>query len=190
MSDIQKEALSALLDGEADGAEAEFLLGDLLHDDAQTATLARYSLIGHCLRGEAIHTRALGIHQSVSQCLEDEPAILAAPKPAPVSTHASWWRPAAGLAIAASVAALAVVLVPQVMQQQPAAGGFEAVAQVPAPAAAVPVSARQQTRWTHGQPEVESKLNSYLADHNEFAGQGGVTGLIPYASFVSYDGSR
>lgn len=190
MTDRHQEGLSALLDGEIHDGDVDSLLDRLSRDGDQKATLARYSLIGHALRGEPVHRQALDIHQAVSRRLQDEPAILAAPAKADVVTHPRWWRPAAGLAIAASVAALAVVLVPQVVQQDPATPAFEQVAQAPTLPAAQTVSVRQQTRWTHGQPEIESKLNAYLADHNEFAGQGSVSGLIPYASFVSYDGKR
>lgn len=191
MSDRQREGLSALLDGEIHDDEIEVVLDRLRQDETMAATLARYSLIGHGLRGEAVHRQALDIHTAVSRRLQAEPPILAAPRPAEVLTHPRWWRPAAGLAIAASVAALAVALVPQVVQQDPATPAFDVVVQsAPATPVLVPVSAQQQTRWTHGQPEIESKLNAYLADHNEFAGQGSVTGLIPYASFVSYDGKR
>jgi len=190
MSDRQHEGLSALLDGEIHGSEVDTLLDDLRQDQAMAAKLARYSLIGHSLRGEPIHHQALDIHATVSRRLADEPAILAATGSAKVLTHPHWWRPAAGLAIAASVAALAIALVPQVVSQDPAKPVFDTVAQTPAVPALQPVSARQQTRWTQGQPEIESKLNAYLADHNEFASQGSMTGLIPYASFVSYDGKR
>jgi sigma-E factor negative regulatory protein RseA len=43
------------------------------------------------------------------------------------------------------------------------------------------------THWTGSQPEEEDRLNRYLADHNEFATQGSLQGIVPYATFVSYD---
>jgi len=44
------------------------------------------------------------------------------------------------------------------------------------------------TNWKN-QPEltVQSKLNKYLVDHSEYAVQGGMVGVVPYATFVGYD---
>jgi sigma-E factor negative regulatory protein RseA len=39
-------------------------------------------------------------------------------------------------------------------------------------------------------PKVESRLNNYLVNHQEFAPAGNMKGIMPYASFVSYDGGK
>lgn len=191
MNKQQKESLSALLDGEGDRRETSEMLGQLGQSPELEATMARYSLIGQALRGEAIHQEALDIHVQVSQRLAQEPTVLA-PMPSDRSSPSErWWRPLAGVAIAASVAALAVVFAPGLMQP-PGGAVSPGIASTHAPLAATPVQMdiSQGTRWTDGQPAVEDKLNGYLADHSEFAIQGGAPSLIPYASFVSYDGNR
>jgi sigma-E factor negative regulatory protein RseA len=53
-----------------------------------------------------------------------------------------------------------------------------------------PYLVQSSTRWKNlSEPKVESKLNSFLIDHNEYAAPGGI-GVIPYANFVSYDSNR
>jgi len=191
MNKQQKESLSALLDGEGDRQETSEMLGQLGQAPELEATMARYSLIGQALRGEAVHQQALDIHVRVSQRLAEEPTVLA-PTPRGRSTPSEhWWRPVAGIAIAASVAALAVVFAPGLMQT-PGGASSPGIASTQAPLAATPVrmEVSEGTRWTDGQPAVEDKLNDYLADHSEFGIQGGAPSLIPYASFVSYDGNR
>jgi sigma-E factor negative regulatory protein RseA len=47
------------------------------------------------------------------------------------------------------------------------------------------------TRWVDmSRPRVESRLNRYLVTHNEYASVGAVNGVLPYATFVSYDTGR
>jgi len=138
-----------------------------------------------------VHHQALDIHLRVSRQLADEPTILAPAHSGRDASSQHWWRPAAGIAIAASVAALAVVFAPGLMQS-PSGTVSPGIASTHVPLAATPVrmEVSQGTRWTDGQPAVEDKLNGYLADHSEFGVQGGAPSLIPYASFVSYDGDR
>jgi sigma-E factor negative regulatory protein RseA len=47
------------------------------------------------------------------------------------------------------------------------------------------------TRWELlYKPQVESRLNSYLVNHQEYAPTTNMKGIMPYATFVSYDGSQ
>lgn len=192
MNEQQKQGVSALLDGEGGKRETDELLVRLDTDPDLAATLARYSLIGQTLRGEPIHHQALDIHRRVSEQLADEPAVLAPARHAANDALERWWRPVAGVAIAASVAALAVVFTPSLLQApaSPVVPGIAASGSDSLAATPVNMTVSEGTRWTDGQPAVEDRLNSYLADHSEFAVQGGAPSLIPYASFVSYDGDR
>ena len=45
-------------------------------------------------------------------------------------------------------------------------------------------------QWSNSDATQESRLSSYLADHSEEASQTGIPGIVPYASFVSYDGQK
>ena len=46
------------------------------------------------------------------------------------------------------------------------------------------------TYWSLERPEVESKLNSFLVNHQEYARATGMKGILPYATFVSFDVRR
>lgn len=192
MSDIKDpklEAFSELLDGESASSTHKSLLDALADDGVARASLARYRMIGDVLRGEDTRCDALGIADRVRDRLQREPVVLA-PRPAKATPRIPrWWQPAAGLAIAASVALLAVGLVPRLISDSPdAAPASVQVVGVPV-ASPVFVSATG-THWRHSEPAQESRLTTYLADHSEAASQTGMPGIVPYASFVSYDGEK
>ena len=43
---------------------------------------------------------------------------------------------------------------------------------------------------TNPTAEDHAKLNSYLVNHQEYAPSTGMKGMLPYATFVSYDARR
>lgn len=189
MSDDKLEDYSALLDGESEASDQKPLLDALAEDSEARARLGRYSMIGDALRGEQPQVDALSVADAVRERLQREPVILAPSRSGKRREPARWWQPAAGLAIAASVALVAVGIVPRLLSDAPES--------TPAPVQVVGVPAVQPvlvsspgTHWTDSRPEQEERLNSYLADHNEFATQGAVPTIVPYATFVSYDGKE
>ncbi len=189
------EHVSALLDDELPSQDLRETLDRLLADRELHRVWDRYHLIGDVMRGEGARITADGIAGQVQARLASEPPIIAAPAGRRRAAPPGYWlRPVAGAALAASVAALAVVSLPLLNrgdeQQAPA------LARTTAPAAAVPISPRPPvqyvnyggTRWNNLEtPGLESKLNRYLVDHSEYAASGGLGGVLPYASFVSYD---
>jgi hypothetical protein len=44
--------------------------------------------------------------------------------------------------------------------------------------------------WSPARPEVESKLNRLLVNHQEFSPTPSMTRMVPAANFVSYDVQR
>jgi sigma-E factor negative regulatory protein RseA len=119
--------LSAMFDGALPAAECELLARRLSRDPVLKQQWSRYALIGAAMRGEPLGarrpTRATGalhgvLAERVAHALVAEQAQgdgasqdgdMAAPAPVRRPERASRWaRPAAGVAIAASVAALAV----------------------------------------------------------------------------------
>ncbi|MET0116385.1 MAG: sigma-E factor negative regulatory protein [Sedimenticola sp.] len=193
MSDKKREQISALLDDELPAEQASETLAALRKDDTLRTAWDRYHLIGDVMRGESVRVTTEQVADRVRQRLESEPAIIATPKnrvtverdeKAPVR----WARPAAGAALAASVAVVAVMLSPQ-LSDFSLQGDETVVATAPTP---ISTPRNGGTRWKNlSQPEVESKLNRYLVDHSEYASPGGMSsGVLPYASFVSYDAQR
>jgi negative regulator of sigma E activity len=112
MSEQIREQVSAFLDGELPGSETELLLKRLSRDEALRERFGRYALIGECLRGTpGTHLRT-GFTLRVNAAIDGESSV--APAGAgPAAARQRWWRPFAGVAVAASVAAVAVVALQQ-----------------------------------------------------------------------------
>jgi sigma-E factor negative regulatory protein RseA len=108
MSEQIREQVSAFLDGELPSSETELLLKRLTRDCELRQSFGRYALIGESLRGASRMPLTRGFASRVNQAIDGEPAT---PDLAPGGrAHAPrWWRPVAGAAVAASVAAVAVV---------------------------------------------------------------------------------
>jgi len=171
MSEDRYEAVSAMADGEYLGQDAAKLGEAIAGDPEARRRWARYHLIGDALRGGLPPRLDTGFADRLRAAVTEEPAMLAPARP----TRAGVLRPVAGLAIAASVAALAVVGL-----QQLNSGAGEA-----------PVAARSQAVL----PPVEvadfdpaagagSRLSGYLIDHVEQQGSTTVPGLVPYVRIV------
>lgn len=192
MSKEIREQISAFLDNELNAQEVDRTLARIGAENELRQSWDRYHLIGDAIRGESVRISSRGIAERVRECIESEPAILSAPAPdreGRRSRTGQWLRPAAGAALAASVAALAVMVLPEFTASTPEGEPIQ-VARAPVPASGVFLE-RKGMRWKNlGQPGVESKLNRYLVDHSEYASARGMTGLLPYKSFVSYDTSR
>jgi sigma-E factor negative regulatory protein RseA len=193
MSKEIREQLSAFLDNELRAHEVKRTLDLIGAQPGLRQTWDRYHLIGDVIRGEGVRLSRGGIADGVRRHVESEPAILSAPapqrgwrKPQP----GQWMRPAAGAALAASVAAFAVMVLPDFTTSTREAEPQQ-LARVPAPASGWLFLERTGTRWKNlEQPGVESKLNRYLVEHSEYASARGMTGVLPYTSFVSYDTSN
>ena len=117
MTERIKEQLSAFLDGELPEPESALLLKRLERDDDLRGALSRYSLIGAVLRSDGDVPAARQVAARVSAAIAREPSGRMA-----VATFrsAALLRPLAGLAVAAGVAALALLLVPRFDVKDPA----------------------------------------------------------------------
>ena len=112
MNDQIREQVSAFLDGELPNSETELLLKRLTRDAELRDSFGRYALFGECLRGAANTALSRGFTGRVNRAIDGEPSIADPQKAVPVRT-AAWWRPFAGAAVAAGVAAVAVVALQQ-----------------------------------------------------------------------------
>ena len=135
MTDKHYEHLSALVDGED---VDDSVLASVLADDAQKEALHRYQLASSIIRNEAQPGVAIDISAAVAARVAQEPvhnvtvAALAKrgskakPKAgwSKSAANDSWWRPAVSVAVAASVALVAVIGV-QNYQLDPAETGTQ-----------------------------------------------------------------
>ena len=181
MTDCKHEKISALVDGEDIAGRAE-VVDHLLKDEALRARWARYHLVADCLRGHLSHTVS-DISATIRHRLRDEPAILAPARKQPFA-----FKPLAGLAIAASVAAFLLLAVQMGERAEPArpaavagtASGpvrsvtFEAPPVLPAGAGRVASVADQ-------------RMKNYLVNHSEFRSNSRINGIPPYARVVAFE---
>ena len=101
MSTESREHLSCLMDGEINRETGRFLVRRLGADRELCATWARYHLVRDCLRNQDGGLAGNGLSGRVRRAIEDHQAPTSAARRA-----RDWLRPAAGLAVAASVAGL------------------------------------------------------------------------------------
>jgi sigma-E factor negative regulatory protein RseA len=111
MSEQIREQVSAFLDGELPNSETELLLKRLTRDPELRESFGRYALIGESLRGGTNARLSRGFPGRVNRAIDGEPLVV---HPETVRSRSTvWWRPFAGAAVAAGVAAIAVVALQQ-----------------------------------------------------------------------------
>jgi sigma-E factor negative regulatory protein RseA len=136
MSEQILEQVSAFLDGELPNSETELLLKRLTRGGGLRESFGRYALIGEAIRGASPGLLTKGFADRVNLAIDGEP-LAAANVRASLGGAPRWWRPVAGVAVAAGVAAVAVFA----LQQRAVAPGLRPVLAVTAQTAAVPVPA-------------------------------------------------
>jgi sigma-E factor negative regulatory protein RseA len=182
MSTESREHLSCLMDGEISRETGRFLVRRLGSDEELSATWARYHLVRDCLRQQEGGYAALGLSGRVRRAIDDE----AAGKPA-AARAISWLKPAAGLAVAASVALLAIVAVGPGGQNLQGPGenpAAETLAEsFTSPQALTPPPPTQQASLA-GQTGGENRMNAYLLRHYQATGSTGGKGFVTFVPIV------
>lgn len=194
------EAISQLVDGDVNNIDEciDFLLES---DEAKRLWATSHDLKQTLQAPESVLARE-GFAQKIAARIEQEPSILLeanvdiAPSPATKTKGQllQFFKPIAGLSVAATVAALAVFGVDNTPLPQQGRGG--AVAEmnppaVPANTQIVPVTFTgdydHRTYWVGSDKETSNELNRYLATHLEHANPGGFQSVMPYVRVVGYD---
>jgi sigma-E factor negative regulatory protein RseA len=107
MSEQIREQVSAFLDGELPNSETELLLKRLTRDGELRESFGRYALIGEAVRGTSRGHLTKGFAGRINFAIDGEPVPANGQISYPRTPR--WWRPFAGVAVAAGVAAVAVV---------------------------------------------------------------------------------
>ncbi|MCU7943182.1 MAG: sigma-E factor negative regulatory protein [Candidatus Thiodiazotropha sp. (ex Cardiolucina cf. quadrata)] len=195
MTEQKFERLSALVDDEISEHEISGEINKLKNTQESQDIWSRYHLIGDAMRNELGHIHDPEMARSISQRIENEPIVLAPAALKPRSSNKK--RAFTGLAVAASLTAAAVVMAPQLINP----GSSEAPNQL-ASSDQLPISnqrpesntiyvAENGTRWKLlKKPKVESRLNDYLLNHQDLSPSSNIKGIMPYATFVSYDENK
>ncbi|MDY6979145.1 MAG: sigma-E factor negative regulatory protein [Pseudomonadota bacterium] len=182
MSNNSDEKLSAFMDDEYHPE----VLESLKQDTGARERWTRYHLIRDVLSGHGQSLPSRHFADRVSAALQEEPTVL---RPA-ARRFSQGLRQVAGLAIAATVATVAVLTVQQgnpgdtpVAQPSIAStqGGSDKY---------LAVSGNSVPSQQPIDSEVQSKLSSYLVNHNEYSISSRMQGMLPYMRIVSVTPSQ
>jgi len=205
------EQLSAFIDGELHDATMVPLIKELAKDVELKQRWQHYHLIGDGLRGSLSGSIsvATSIADNVMQALESEPTILA-PKPSTVSQTSHLAKRLAGVAIAASVATIAVLGVQNLYQtpessqlaSMPANDAFVRMPQsdqafatasngsstmIPQARGLMQASGPRSTVDLPNDEltaRIRNHLHRYLLDHTQNIDRSRVQGISPYTRIV------
>jgi negative regulator of sigma E activity len=169
-----EEQLSAFLDGELPAEELELLLARLDREPARRAKLARYAMIGECIRSGSASIEALTLVERVRVALMEDDATAAAPAPASSGLHVPRRWLAAGAAAAIAAAAALIVMnsaAPPGDAPDGAAPVVIAEQQPPAPARAAaeePLADITPNANHRLSPRAAARLTEYLVAHGQY----------------------
>lgn len=184
MSKESLEHISSLMDGELSSEAGSFLTRRLFSDKEMCEKWERFHLIRDCIRQPGSKLMVTGLSTRLSASLDAEA----------VPTVSSWrnnrWlKPASGMAIAASVALMAIVVTAPQSGQVP---GESDTALIPTAAqpfvspntfARSPVS--QAASFAPAQQANSNRLNAYLLRHNQMARTAGRQGFVSFVPIVA-----
>ncbi len=208
--------MSALVDGELAVRSTREAVDVLLASNELQVHWSRYHVVRDVLRHKVYPDADCKLYERVRSCLADEPLHFSRRRLLPRRWRETL-RPLAGVALAASVAVVAILAVrgPQQVPDQPHAAqpASTRVAATRAPAilpasesrdgrgrakqdARADTTTREELRpaalrrlqWNSTEPAVIDRLTGYLVDYSEHVG-GPITGMHPYARVVGYDTS-
>lgn len=175
------EHLSSLMDGELSRETGLFLTRRLSSDAALGQTWRRYHLIRDCMRQPGGRAPVVDFSGRVSRLLaEESESMLAEAK------GRRWLRPAAGLAIAATVAFMAILVVGP--GQAPVTDAMQDSAAAPSFSSPNVLSSGPATQAASFNPESQARdarLNSYLLRHNQLVGSAGRQGFVSFVPIIS-----
>jgi negative regulator of sigma E activity len=150
----------------------------LTRDGELRDSFGRYALIGEAMRGAESSWLKKGFESRVNMAIDGE--LLPAPIPAAPLPAARWWRPFAGAAVVAGVAAVAIVAMQQRTLEAPQVSG---IAALPAASAAL-ASNHEAISYTVPEAPAETpaarasgRLTNYMFAHSRYSyglGQRGV----------------
>ncbi len=180
MSDDIRERLSALVDGELTEYEAVGMLDRLNHDVALKQVWERYHLVSDVMRNNLPRVTSVDLVGQVRESLDAEPAAIV-----PMRRRRIDLKPVAGLALAASIAVVAILA----FRGQMGAEGPDGDAVASSAGSPAGRTELAGMRWDVDRPDVEQRLNAYLVNHNGHTGNG-MGGMLPYARIVAYNGGR
>lgn len=191
----RKEKISAFLDNDMHRDELMSFSLSAEPDDAKMAQ--RYQIIGDALRGEVSDSSFVDVSAGVREALANEniadqvaadtgrsPSIQSAQKSG-FFDLSGWFKPVAGMAVAASVA---VVMVVTVTQQE--GSNITPVATSIETPPAIQLAVDDKTPVQTTVDNKDTNLDPYINQHLEFATQDTLQGRLPYVRAVSFESQK
>lgn len=188
MSKESLEHLSSLMDGEVSKDSGMFLTRRLASDEALCDTWERYHLIRDCIRQPGGKYVVTGLSDRLTDSLgeEETPSV-------PAWRSNRWLKPVSGLAIAASVALLAIFVTAPQPGTLPGSSGDTAFSE---PAAqpfvspnTLPTLSATQPASLAGSKSEADLLNAYLLRHNQMARTAGRQSFVSFVPIVATQAS-
>jgi sigma-E factor negative regulatory protein RseA len=170
-----REEISALLDGEGNDLDRERTLRALGNDPGLREAWERYHLTSAAIRRELEVMVSPGLADRIQERLRHETPDSTMHRPLSLRIL----KLTAGLAIAASVAAVAILNLPPLVS--PAITPVARNAPAPAAGKSTVADARQTP------PEQQSALSPYLVQHGEFTPAAGMNGMLSYVRVIGRD---
>ena len=183
------------MDGEISRETGRFLVRRLGADKELRETWARYHLVRDCLRQQ--EGGLVGDNLGIDLCSRVQQALAGeAPQAAPGRFAASllkgkgaWLKPAAGMAMAASVAIMAIMTVgsgPSPVNTPPGElAGSQRAESFVSPNNVLPSGPRsEQVSLLGGAGNTNHKMNSYLLRHYQVTGATGGKGFVTFVPIV------
>lgn len=194
------ESLSAFVDGELRGPARARVVAALYGSAERRRAWERFHLIGDAVRKTGPVPGAGAIAEGVGAVLSDERIVRFGPRP-----RRPRHRMLAGLAIAATVASIAILGIhhfddgdarsirvagrvagdpqPELVVADAASATVDfPVSPVVSTAAQAAGAGPDRLRWREVAPDAEARLHVYLVNHNAQAGNG----MLPYVRIVGY----
>lgn len=172
------EQLSSAVDGELENESSRFLLRRLESDTELNSRWHRFQVIGDCMRGQYAGRSAMQLRTRIAAQIADEP-LPALNDHSATQSQRRFLRPMAGIAVAASVAVVAVM---GLRNQAPTQEETQPLA---VPTASISADTVQPAAAATRRSNIDARLSRYLVRHNEMAPEGGRSGFVSYAHMVS-----
>jgi sigma-E factor negative regulatory protein RseA len=187
MSKESLEHLSSLMDGEMSRESGMFLTRRLASDEELCETWERFHLIRDCIRQPGSKHFVIGLSAKLTASLDAEQAHTVS-----AWRNNRWLKPVSGLAIAASVALMAIVVTaPQQGVLPGDAANSESANQPFVSPNVLPLApVTQAASFTPSQKAGADRLNAYLLRHNQMAGTAGRQGFVSFVPIVAVQASE
>lgn len=186
-SENVQSQLSAFVDNELSQDETELLARRVSRDSEMQQRMSRYMLMGEALRSPSSAQVSRDFSQRVAAAIAEQNPSGEQPTATKVTTHSTqrWLKPAVGISLAASVAALALVTVQSLQTATDSSSATQVAAINAASSLANGANNSDVVPYATTAPSVPisaTRLTNYVVAHSEFTSPLGhrntMTGLV------------